>query len=188
MISNKFQVLDEHQIMWRLYNKTRQAYKRIKRIFLKYDFQYFITLTFDPKIIDSNNSDVISYYLKQFFKNIKVRAKKYNLDYYIILIPDFASTEQGIHFHGLLYTTSLFYLCNSSRFGDTSIYNLNIWTYGFTTAYRLYSKGQKLLNYVFKYVTKYDTMLMPKYYYYSQYSANSGVIGACSYTGKQLLF
>lgn len=181
-------VLNEHQILNRLYNKKRQAYKRIKKIFLKYDFNYFITLTFDPKKVDSNNPSVITYYLKQFFKNIKNRAKKYNLDYYIILIPDFASVEQGIHFHGLLYTTSLYYLCNSSRFEDTNIYNLNIWSYGFTTAYRLYSKGSRLLKYVFKYVTKYDTMLMPKYYYYSQYCSNTGVIGARSYTGKQLSF
>lgn len=181
-------VLNEHQILFRIYNKKRQAYKRIKKIFLKYDFNYFITLTFDPKKVNSNNPTELVYYLKQFFKNIKVRAKKYDLSYYIILIPDFASVEQGIHFHGLLYTNSLYYLCNSSRFLNTSIYNLNVWQYGYTTAYRLYNKGQKLLKYVFKYVTKFDIMLMPKYYYYSEYNSIAGVIGVNPYTGKQLKF
>lgn len=153
-------------------NKVSKAKKRLKRkINLNRDkWQYFITLTFDPKKVRSNDSIDVVYYLKLFFNNLNRISKKLKINYDLVLIPDFASDEQGIHFHGLIWASDVNLLLNlyNSRFKN--VYNTKLWSYGFTTLFKLYEVGDRLVNYIIKYVFKFYSnlgMLLPKYYYYS---------------------
>lgn len=114
-------------------------------------WEYFITLTFDPKKIDSTDYRLLSRKVSQWVKNIK---KRYAPDLKYILVPELHEDGKKYHFHGLLSD------CGEMTFSDSgvtkkgmTIYNLDDFKYGFSTATLVQDNG-KVASYITKYITK----------------------------------
>lgn len=161
--------------------KTKKYLKSVKSniIDLAYNnkelFDYFITLTFNPKDKDNfpngyNHEQAIEL-LKKWIDNQKHQNK--NLSY--ILVPEFHESGQ-LHFHGLVGGADKWILeqainpktkkeiiKNGSR-----IYNLSNYKLGFTTVSYIKSR-EAVTNYISKYATKeLITLKSKKRYWYSR--------------------
>lgn len=112
-------------------------------------FEYFITLTFNPEIVNSFDYLEVSNALKKWLNN--QRHKCPNMGY--LLVPELHKSGR-IHFHGLVFGVDRWTLVNSGRRskGDI-IYNLADYNLGFTTI-TLIKDDTAVSNYVSKYVTK----------------------------------
>lgn len=120
------------------------------------DFDYFWTLTFDPKICGKSN-DLRFSDMGRWLKREREKARYRNEDFRYIFIPEVhhggGENDGTIHWHGVTggYTPEL----NDSGhlYRNTKIFNCESWNYGFTNVQRVRSKA-KIANYVMKYMTK----------------------------------
>lgn len=118
-------------------------------------WDWFITLTFDPKKVYSHNYDECVDVIKRFTDLLRHISK----DFVYLLVPE--KHESGAyHFHGLikgpLPVSEAFSPWGKPIFDDKGhrVYNVNIFDYGFTTAVRVYSNSA--IGYIAKYITKDD--------------------------------
>lgn len=145
---------------------------------LNNEWEYFITLTFDPKKVDRlNDGDVIMAWTL-----FRKRLQYYIKDIKILLVPEYHKNG-GLHFHGFFGNTFgklSNFLKNSghkNEFGDT-IYNLsdNIYNLGHTTAVIIKSGVENQLRVTFylgKYFTKNNNSVRyNKKSYYRTYNLN----------------
>lgn len=95
-------------------------------------WDWFITLTINPQIIDSTDYDAVTKKSSQWLKDLRKRVSP---DMKYILVPELHSDGLKWHLHGLLAD------CPQLSFKKTSIvksgktiYNLDNWKYGWTTA------------------------------------------------------
>lgn len=143
---------------------VKRAKDRIFDIIYLNHFDYFITITFNPKLVDSYNVNDVMFKLRSWLNNQRIR---YNMSY--ILIPEYHRSGR-IHAHLLVSGGNL----NLSFSGvlDTNgnkIYNVGSWSYGFSTAIPIYSDNNaRLSNYVTKYLTKDTKKIFGKYYWSSR--------------------
>ncbi|MCB5712133.1 rolling circle replication-associated protein [Lactonifactor longoviformis] len=126
-------------------------------------WSYFVTLTFDPKKIDSTDYDLLSCKTSKWLNNLKSR---YAPDLKYILVPELHKDGKKFHFHALIANTGNLQLSFSGKvavgkriydyhrkpFG-TKIYNLSNWKYGFSTATAV-SDSSRVASYITKYITK----------------------------------
>lgn len=142
------------------------SYKRAKDNYYGYAYNnrwsYFLTLTFDPKKYDTSDAS-LKYLWQKFRQKIQYLEPKVK----ILCVPE--RHKSGVlHFHCLVGDINLDkYLVpavNSrtgkqikSRRYNSLIYNINIWTYGYSTVAKIdnneASQG-KVINYLIKYVGK----------------------------------
>ena len=111
------------------------------------DWQYFITLTFDPKKIDSTDYDLVCGKVTQWLHNL--RRSYPDLQY--LFIPELHKDGKKYHFHGLMSNIDEKLFSFSGHYckdGDP-IYNIDRFKYGFSTASRVKSKSHVCI-----YVTK----------------------------------
>lgn len=129
-------------------------------------WEWFITLTFDREKTDSSDYDLVVRRLKIFLNNLQQR-KCPDLKY--LIVPEFHADKEHYHFHGLLAG------CDGLKFRysghDTKdglpIYNILNWSWGFTTATRVYDT-QRVSSYITKYITKESGIyLKEKHRYYA---------------------
>lgn len=145
---------------------------------LNNEWEYFITLTFDPKKVNRlNDGDVIAAWTL-----FRKRLQYYIKDIKILLVPEYHKNG-GLHFHGFFGNTFgklANFLKNSghkNEFGDT-IYNLsdNIYNLGHTTAVIIKSGVENQLRVTFylgKYFTKNNNSVRyNKKSYYRTYNLN----------------
>lgn len=155
------------------YNSVDVSQRRAKRKIFDYilcnDFDVFATVTLDPKLIDNFDYDVAVKKLKNYLDN---RVRRNGLFYVGV-------TERhkkgGLHFH-FLFNSSALSLVDSGTvncvghkkpikvstadrlnvpFEDRkTVYNIDDWKLGFTTALFLYGDKGAVANYVGKYITK----------------------------------
>lgn len=118
-------------------------------------FDYFITLTFDPKIVNSFDYKECCEYIKKYLRKLRDYDCKY------IIVPEHHKSGR-YHFHGLVKGDfPLLPAINPhTRNVIPGLYNIPFYDYGFTTASKI-KDSQKVSTYVSKYLTK--EMNLPRF-------------------------
>jgi hypothetical protein len=116
-------------------------------------WEYFLTLTFDPKKIDSTDYGAVSSALGKWLNNTKTRYCGGNLKY--LVVPELHKDGKKYHFHGLLSNIGELPLTDSGHVdeGGNTIYNLPTYRLGFTTVTKV-RESNKACSYMLKYITK----------------------------------
>lgn len=166
-------------------DNLKRAKEKIFDIAFINDFDYFVTLTFDDKKVNSKDEDEVHRIMRNWFNNM---AKRYNFKY--LAVPEYHKSKK-IHFH-LLCSGDL----NFSDSGTVliperdkpvkistarkihkneedyrTVYNLHNWNFGFSTLIKFEKcedKGQgttAIAKYLTKYITKGLTKVLKHYYY-----------------------
>lgn len=112
-------------------------------------WEYFVTLTFDPKKVDSYNYDVVLDAMHKWLDNMKHQNKE--LKY--VLVPELHKSGR-VHIHGLFKNCPNLKLIDSGKTKNgCKIYNIVNYKYGFTTISKI--KNQEAVSvYMSKYMTK----------------------------------
>lgn len=145
------------------------------------NWYWFLTITFDPKLVNSSNvSDVMSK-LRIWLSN---KVERNGLQY--ILVPEKFKKSDGIHCHALINDALTTVDSGRVRIGKQSykiedakrfkmpftdldkIYNVPEWKYGFSTAIRVNENGGALSVYLTKYITKGTDKIFGRYYWSSR--------------------
>lgn len=144
-------------------------------------WDWFLTITFDPKKVDSSNVSEVMRKL-QYWLNHKVQRS--GLKY--ILVPEKFKHSDGIHCHALINDVVRTTYSNRIRVGKKSvpeeickqehieysdadkIYNVPDWKYGFSTALPISENAGKLSVYLTKYITKGNDRIFGRYYWSSR--------------------
>lgn len=126
-------------------------------------WEYFVTLTIDPKKLGSTNFKLITDKLNIWTNNLK---KRYAPDLKYIIVPELHKDRSKWHFHGLFSNVGNipFKFSGKTCIGRftydyvrkpyaTKIYNLPLWRYGFSTA-TVVKDTAKASSYITKYITK----------------------------------
>ena len=126
-------------------------------------WDYFITLTIDPKKLNNTDFNLISEKLNIWTNNLK---KRYASDLKYIFVPELHKDKTKWHFHGLFSNMGNIPLvfsgktCVGKFIYDyakkpyaTKIYNIPLWKYGFSTATKVRDTASAS-SYITKYITK----------------------------------
>ena len=133
----------------------RQSLSRTKRVIKEYalcnEFEYFATLTFDRKKINSSELENIKKNIGHWLNNYKNRVNK-NLKY--VLIPELHKDKRHFHFHALISGIEDIKEFRKSTLGVMR-YNWVAWEekYGFNSLEKIKNTA-KVSNYITKYITK----------------------------------
>ena len=134
-------------------------------------WDWFITLTFDRERTDASDYDLVVRRLKIFLNNLQQRQCP---DLKYLIVPEFHADNKHYHFHGLLSGCDGLrckYSGHDTKDGQP-IYNILNWTWGFTTATRVYDT-QRVSSYITKYITKESCIfLKEKHRYYCSRNIN----------------
>ena len=163
----------------------RQSMHRTKdkiwNICLSNEWEYFITFTFNPKIVNSKDYDDCSSKLHDWLDN----AKKYCApDLKYCIVPEFHSDKEKYHFHALMSNLGNIQLIDSGRRKDRGtkiIYNIANYRLGFSTAIPVSKDStsqSKIVGYMLKYITK-DLLALTqgkKRYWYTRNTCEKPVI------------
>lgn len=129
-------------------NRTIQKIYEISRANM---WEYFLTLTFDRKKIDSSNYDLLCDKVSKWINNLRTR---YAPDLKYIIVPELHKDGIHYHFHGLLSNIGNIKLVDSGiKKNQHTIYNLANWKYGFSTVSKV-KDTNKVSSYITKYITK----------------------------------
>ena len=142
------------------FNRTMEA---LDDLIMMNDFDYFLTVTFDPKEVDSCNAEVV---MKKLIKWLDNKVQRNNLRF--VLIPELHK-KGGIHCHALI-SGDLTYVDSGTitwegkkgkpikiktakKLGVPeelwhTVYNVKEWKYGFSTAIKLYGDKARAKNYI----------------------------------------
>lgn len=159
----------------------RQIYairRKIKGYALSNDFQWFVTLTFDPEKIDSFNYETAKNTLLKWCRKMRDECRKLDeckqFDY--LMIPELHKSG-AVHFHGLLGDIpASFEEAVNPKTGTPlvrhgrQVYNLTKWKYGFSDCEKIESP-EKAASYITKYVT--SALLTDKQMYQKKRYFNS---------------
>lgn len=133
-----------------LYCSRNRTINNIYEIARSNEWEYFLTLTFNPDKVDSFNFDEVTKKLSQWINNFK---KKYCPDLKYILVPELHKSGR-FHFHGLLSNIGSAKLIDSGqRDNGNIIYNLGNYKLGFSTVTKI-NYLEKACSYIGKYITK----------------------------------
>lgn len=138
--------------------RTRQQIYAIRRKIKGYafsnNFRWFVTLTFNPKKIDSSDYETAKNTLLKWCRKMRNRHERF--DY--LMIPELHKSG-AVHFHGLLGNIpAQFVEAVNPKTGNPMIrhnrqvYNLTEWEYGFSDCEEIESP-EKAASYITKYVT-----------------------------------
>lgn len=153
----------QEQINHSINSSVNRTVNQIYSITRSNHWDYFITLTIDPKKLNNTDFNLISQKLNIWTNNLK---KRYAPDLKYIFVPELHKDKSKFHFHGLfadVYGLPLEFsgkVCVGKYIYDymrkpyaTKIYNLPLWKYGFSTATKVRDSG-KASSYITKYITK----------------------------------
>lgn len=142
-----------------LKRSMRRARAKLRRLALANEFRWFVTLTLDPKKVDSFDGAAVVKKLDAWCSNMVQRK---GLRY--ILVPE-RHKRGRIHFHGFFNDcVEVVDSGHMDRQGHT-VYNLPQWSLGFTTAIELYGNYAGAVGYVCKYVGKQGEKPAGRWYY-----------------------
>lgn len=143
-----------------------RAKSKVKEYALCNAWDYFVTLTINPKKYDRTKLDC---YYKDFSQWLRDYRKKYSCDIKYLFIPELHKDGVSWHMHGFLMGLPLNHLCeNSHGYLDWFAYQEK---FGYCSIDFIHDKG-KCANYITKYISK-DldksvTKLNSKMYYCSR--------------------
>lgn len=133
-------------------NRTKNS---IWQIALSNKWEYFVTFTFNPKIVKSDDYEECMFYMSQWLKNAKYRCSP---DMKYLIVPEYHKDKRKFHFHALMSNIQGITLVDSGyRTNNKIIYNIANYHLGYTTAIPVDSDkdGQnKTCGYMLKYITK----------------------------------
>ncbi|MBQ2936888.1 MAG: hypothetical protein IJD96_11700 [Lachnospiraceae bacterium] len=132
-------------------NSMSRTVQKICEITRSNEWEYFITLTFNPEKVDSFNYSEVVNKLSKWLNNLKNRYSP-NLRY--IVVPELHKSGR-FHFHGLFADIGNMTLIDSGkRLNDgTIIYNIGNYNLGFTTATKI-KDNARVSSYITKYISK----------------------------------
>ena len=138
----------------------RRAKAKIYDIAMSNNWDFFVTFTLNPDKIERFDAEKCMKSLKNWLDN---RVRRHGLKY--ILVPE-RHKDGGIHFHGFVAGGDLRPVDSGhkDKLGHT-VYNLDGWGYGFSTAIRLYGDRRAACGYVCKYISKSDCKVGGRWYY-----------------------
>lgn len=112
------------------------------------EWEWFFTMTFNPKKVDSFNYEAVTEKLSQWLKNM--RKKCPNMRY--IVVPERHESGRW-HFHGLFANCDeLEFVDSGKRDKEKVIYNVGNYRLGWSTAIKV-DNIEKTVNYIAKYIT-----------------------------------
>lgn len=162
---DEIELLREENLRGNIYKVRTRIYDLI----FNNDFDYFVTLTFDPAIERQNGfskqeqNDLRYDEMKKWLDRLRKRAKYYNQEFRYFFVPELhtgdGENNNTIHWHGLIggYCPEL--IDSGKKQKGYTVFNLVIWQYGYSNVQRIRSK-KRTANYVRKYITK-DLMNSP---------------------------
>lgn len=149
----------EHSIRTSMNRTVNQIYA----ISRSNHWEYFVTLTIDPDLLDSTDFNLVSEKINIWTNNLK---KRYAPELKYIFVPELHKDKKKWHFHGLfsqIGTIPLVFsgkVCIGKYIYDyvrkpyaTKIYNIPLWKYGFSTVTAVRDTS-KAGSYLAKYITK----------------------------------
>lgn len=139
----------------------RRARAKLRRLALANDFEYFVTLTLDPKMIDRYDGAAITKALGRWCDNM---VRRHGLRY--VLVPE-QHQDGAFHFHGFFAGPGLKAVDSGIRWEGREVYNLPQWTLGYTTAQRIYGDYHAAVGYCCKYIGKQQGQRPLGRWYYS---------------------
>lgn len=114
-------------------------------------WEYFLTLTFDRRKLDSSDYDLLCNKVSKWINNIRSR---YAPDLKYLIVPELHKDGIHYHFHGLLSHIGNMTLKDSGIIKNGhKIYNLENWKYGFSTVSKVLDTG-RVSSYITKYISK----------------------------------
>lgn len=175
-----------------LERSLKRAKERIFDIAYINDFKYFVTVNFNPDLVNSRNAKDVIKKMRVWLSNQKQR---YGMEY--ILVPEYHpdsydKVKDRIHCHLLItdYPDSLLVHAPAHKKGGgliynkdgsvkrlyssqgQKIYNMLGWKYGFSTCIPVYKavndSNVKLAHYITKYMTKDVHKIFGKFYWSSK--------------------
>lgn len=142
-----------------VYRSVKRAKQRIFDIVYLNKFDYFVTFTFNPDVVDSFDAQCCLKLVQSYFKRMKARKCNKYMKY--IYIAEYHKSGR-IHIHALVSDCNL-ELVKSDV--SSKVYNISSWEYGYSTAIRINTQSQiKLAFYITKYITKDTKKIFNKYY------------------------
>lgn len=139
----------------------RRARAKLRRLALANQFAYFVTLTLDPAQIDRYDPGAVTKALGRWCDNM---VRRHGLRY--ILVPELHK-DGALHFHGFMAGEGLIAQDSGVEWDGRPVYNLPQWSYGFTTAQRLYGDYHAAVGYCCKYIGKQNGQRPMGRWYYS---------------------
>ena len=129
---------------------TSRAKNKVYDLVQSNQWEWFITLTFNPEKIDRTDYDECSKAVKYFLDETR-RISNGNFRY--IGLPEYHADGVSFHFHFLFsgLDDSCFVLADNTS--DDVIYNLGSYSFGFSTATKV-RDSSKASGYIVKYITK----------------------------------
>lgn len=114
-------------------------------------WDYFITLTFNRRLIDSSDYDLLSVKVSNWLKNLR---KRYAPDLKYLIVPELHKDGVHYHFHAVIADTgNIKFVDSGIRKKGHIIYNMSNWKYGFSTATKV-ADSARVSSYITKYITK----------------------------------
>lgn len=144
-------------------DSLKRAKDKIQDIVLCNDFDYFVTLTFNPQKVDSFNVEDVKKSIKLWLnKGVARRNFKY------VAIPEYHKSGR-IHLHALM-SGDLKLSDSGHRHNGKIIYNITDWQekFGFCTAIPIDGNINALSYYITKYITKGNDKIFGRFYWSSK--------------------
>lgn len=159
-------------------DSMKRAIDKVYDITFQNDWDYFITCTIslDNDFNRENPQEVYKKLRNWLNNNQKRKCLRY------LIIAEYHHDSNGIHLHGLinnvlplsdsgrvLYKGQAWKRADVERRGHNAddyktIYNLDSWKYGFSTAIKVDGNPARLAHYITKYITKDTKKIFGKYY------------------------
>lgn len=153
----------KRQIEHSIKSSVNRTINQIYMISRANKWEYFVTLTINPKKLDNTDFNLISEKLNIWTNNLK---KRYAPELKYIIVPELHKDKSKWHFHGLFANIGKMPLTFSGKVCvgkfvydyvkkpfATKIYNIPLWKYGFSTA-TVIRDSSKASSYITKYITK----------------------------------
>lgn len=140
-------------------DSVKRAKEKIFDIAMCNTFDYFVTWTLSPDVIDRHDSKEVSKKLKDFLNH---RVQRNDARY--LVIPEHHK-DGAIHMHGLL--SGRFEMIDSGHKTKDGkiIFNMPQWSLGYSTAIPLTGQQIAVSKYITKYVTKDFRKIFGSFYY-----------------------
>lgn len=155
--------LDNDDVLMSSLNRTKNMIYKLAR---SNDFDYFVTITFNPNEVNRTDYNEISKKFSKYLNNYQNRHEKLNY----IFVPELHKDKKSYHFHGLVsglskkYLSSAYNPNNGKPITDKkgrSIYNWSKFNLGYTTVTPITNGYHPVSWYLSKYITK-EVMLKSK--------------------------
>lgn len=170
-ITNQDDSIKEHDNEIRNYEfeSSMRARNKVMEYGLNNTWSYFITITFDDKKVDINNSNKLLKDILQYFSNYK---KNYDIDFKYILLPELVPNTDRLHFHGLVFLSSdkhLKYLFYNKKYGTRVYRNEYLYKkFGANQYIKIKHNTQYISYYICKYINKNSNKILNRYYFSSK--------------------